>query len=39
MEKAAADQKQNENTRKKRAQLFDATQSPPRAEELLQQPQ
>jgi hypothetical protein len=38
MEKAAADQKQNENTRKKRAQLFDATQSPPQAEELPPQP-
>ena len=38
IEEAAVDQKQNENTTRKRAQLFGATQSPPQAEELLPQP-
>jgi hypothetical protein len=40
IEGATVDQKQNENTAKKRAQLFGATQSDPQteAEELLPQP-
>ena len=36
MEEVAVGQKQNENTTRKRTQLFGATQSPPQAEELPQ---
>jgi hypothetical protein len=37
IEEVAASQKQNENTTKKRAQLFGATSSPLQAEEPLRQ--
>jgi hypothetical protein len=35
IEEATVDQKENENTRRERTQLFGATQSPPQAEDLL----